>query len=164
MPYRLSQPVLDRLFRLGVVFKGLDGVVEALVGVVLLVVPTSQIQGKIAVVATNELQEGKHAFIANYVLQLDSKFDPHIQLFAAIYLLVHGLLKVGLAVALLKRWWALYPYAMGFLLAFILYQAYRIGFSHSVLLTVLTAIDCLVLWLVYQEWKRHRQAVASVEA
>lgn len=147
---------LDRWFRLAVALKGLDGIVEMVCGAVLLVVPAAAIKGAIETLANNEIQEDKHAFIAHYILNLDHKLDVHVQLFAAIYLLAHGLVKIGLATALLKRYWRLYPYAIGFLVAFIAYQAYLIGYNRSLVLVVLTLFDCFVAGLTYAEWRRHR--------
>jgi len=152
---------LDRWFRLAVILKGLDGIVEALCGAVLLAVPAAAIRGAIATLATNEIQEDKRAFIAHSILTLDQKLDVHVQLFVAIYLLAHGLIKIGLATALLKRYWRLYPYAIGFLLAFIVYQAYLIGYNRSLVLIVLTLFDCTVAALAYTEWRRHRRKGAA---
>jgi uncharacterized membrane protein len=157
----LPQPLLDRLFRIGVVIKGVDGLLEILGGCLLLVVPLAKIQDTIAGLAVYEIQGGEHAFIGNYVLRLSNKLDPHIQLLAAIYLLAHGAIKLFLALALIKQYYHLYPYAIGFLLAFIFYQGYRIGYDHSLALGLLTLFDCAIAWLTYLEWRRHRRGSVS---
>jgi uncharacterized membrane protein len=151
----ISQRWLDRFFRVAVSIKGIDGVLEMLGGAALIVVPIAKIKGVVAQLALGEIAEDKHAFIANFILQLDHRLDPHIQLFAVLYLLGHGAIKIFLAVALLRGHYHLYPYAIAFLLAFILYQTYRIGYDHSVFLGVLTIFDCVVTWLTYLEWRRH---------
>jgi uncharacterized membrane protein len=157
----LPQPLLDRLFRVGITIKGIDGMFEVLGGCLLLVVPVAKLQGAIATLALHEIANDRHAFIAKFVLNASNKLDPHIQLFAVIYLLGHGTIKIFLAIALLRRHFRLYPYAIGFLLAFILYQAYRIGYDHSVALTALTLFDCAIAWLTYLEWQRHRKGASA---
>jgi uncharacterized membrane protein len=161
---KLTQAVLDRWFRIAVAIKGLDGIVEALSGAFLLIVPAAQIKGVIATLATNEIQENKHAFIAHFVLSLDQKVDVHVQLFVAIYLLAHGCIKIALAIALLKRYFRLYPYAMGFLVVFIVYQSYLITANHSLLLVALTLFDIAVTVLTYLEWQRHRNEMVKDQA
>jgi uncharacterized membrane protein len=127
----------------------------------LIIVPLGRLQGIVAELATREIAEDPHAFIAQLILRLDQGIHPHIQLFAVIYLLGHGAIKVFLAYALLRRIYAIYPIAIGFLLAFVVYQAYRIGFDHSIVLSVLTLLDCVLAWLTYLEWKRHLKAEAK---
>lgn len=155
---QLSQTTLDRWFKILAAVKAFDGLVESITGVVLLAIPAAQIKGAIATLAINEIQEGKRAFIAHYVLTLDQRLNVHIQLFAAIYLLAHGLIKLGLATALLKRAYQFFPYAIGFLLVFVGYQSYLVGYNRSWLLAGLTLFDLGLAGLTYSEWQRHRKA------
>ncbi len=121
-------------------------------------VPIAKLQGIVADLAIREIQQDKHAVIANFILSLDHKINPHVQLFAAIYLVGHGAIKIFLAIALLRHHYHLYPYAIAFLLIFVIYQGYRIAADHSVGLLALTVFDCIIAWLTYLEWKRHNQA------
>jgi uncharacterized membrane protein len=146
---------LDRAFRIGITIKGLDGLLEVLGSITLVFLPLAKVQGIVATLALREIAEDRHAFIANFILQLDHRINPHAQLFAVLYLLGHGTVKALLAVALLRGHYRLYPYAMAFLLAFIFYQSYRVGLDHSVLLGGLTLFDLAITWLVYQEWRLH---------
>ena len=157
MPYHISQRLLDRFFRLAIIIKGLDGLLEVLGGVTLIFLPIVKIQGIVADLALNEIAEDKHAFIAQFILHLDQSINPHVRLFAVLYLIGHGSIKIFLTVALLREHYHLYPVAIGFLLAFIAYQSYRIGVDHSPILLLLTIFDIVLTWLVYLEWKRHKQ-------
>lgn len=78
-------------------------------------------------------------------------------LFGAIYLLLHGLVKIALVWAVLKdRLWA-YPWMIAFLLVFIAYQTYRILVSFSwALLLLLTAFDVFIVYLTWREYGIHR--------
>src|SRR5205807_2701300 len=99
---------------------GLDGILEIIGGFLLLAVPMSRLQGW-ATLATYELTEDHHAFIAHALAQLDHLLTPGLALFAALYLMGHGIIKLLLMTALLRRQYQLYPLAIGFLLLFIFY-------------------------------------------
>jgi uncharacterized membrane protein len=73
--------------------------------------------------------------------------------FAAIYLLSHGVAKVVLVVAVLRdQTWA-YPGMIGLLLAFIVYQVYRLALDPTVGLALLTLFDAFVVVLTWKEYK-----------
>jgi len=152
--FRLSQPLLDRLFRIGITIKGLDGLVEVIGGVLLLFLPMGTLHGW-ASISTYHLLQDNHAFIAHTLMKLDQQVTAGVALFAALYLLGHGFIKIALAAALLRRHYRVYPWAIGFLLLFIFYQSYRIGYDHSTALAILTGLDAIITWLVYLEWRRH---------
>jgi uncharacterized membrane protein len=161
MSYTLPQSLLDRYFRIGVILKAIDGGLEIAGGLLLVIVPIAKVKGLVASLCLYEIQQDNHhAFIASLILHLNQKIDPHIELFAVFYLLAHGGIKLLLALALIKQYYRLYPYAIGFLLAFVGYQIYLICFNHSVTLAVLTVFDCGVAWLTYLELKRHRKAAS----
>jgi uncharacterized membrane protein len=75
-------------------------------------------------------------------------------LFGAVYLLAHGLVKVILVAALLKNQLWAYPWMIGFLGVFIVYQLYRLSFQPSVGLTALTIFDTVIAWLTYREYRK----------
>jgi uncharacterized membrane protein len=151
-----SRSLVDKLFRIGVALKGVDGLLEVTSGLALLVFPVARLQAWVATIAQYEIGEDKHALIATFILHLDNKINPHIQLFAVIYLLAHGSIKLFLVVALLKQRYRLYPYAIAFLVIFIVYQAYLISINRSITLALLTLFDCSIATLTYIEWRRHR--------
>ncbi|HLZ94139.1 MAG TPA: DUF2127 domain-containing protein, partial [Candidatus Dormibacteraeota bacterium] len=68
----------------------------------------------------------------------------------------HGLVKIVLVAALLKnKIWA-YPWMIAFLIAFILYQLYRMTFAPSIGLAGLTVFDAIVTWLTIREYQKQR--------
>jgi uncharacterized membrane protein len=154
---RANWPMIDRLFRVALWLKGLDGLLEIAAGIAIMFVPISRIEGSLREIALRELGEGEHAFIAHTILRLDRVIDPHMQLFAVIYLIGHGAVKVLLSIAVLRRYYALYPAAIGFLLLFIGYQTYRVGFNHSPVLAALTVFDVVVVYLIWVEWHKPRE-------
>jgi uncharacterized membrane protein len=72
------------------------------------------------------------------------------------YLLVHGLLKLAIAMALLKgtaRW--IFPVASLILAAFIAYMGWRLSIRWSDWLLGAALFDLLTLGLVLNEWRSH---------
>lgn len=147
---------LDRLFQIGIALKGLDGVGEIIGGLLLLVVTPSQIRGVVDLLTQGELSEDPQDFVATHLLHTAGDLTGSAVLFGAIYLLVHGVVKVVLVVALLRnRMWA-YPWMIGVLVAFIVYQGYRIALQPSAGLIGLTVFDVAVVALTIREWRVQR--------
>jgi len=135
-----------------VLLKGLDGVLEVAGGVVLILVRPSTLNRLTVHLTQHELSKDPHDFIAHRLLRLTSNLN-HTQTFGAVYLLTHGLAKVVLVVALLrKQRWA-YPATLVFLGAFVIYQLYRITYQPSIGLGLLTAFDVFIMWLVWREYR-----------
>ena len=69
-------------------------------------------------------------------------------LFGGLYLLSHGVVKIVLATALLRnKLWA-YPWMIGFLGVFVIYQLYRIALIPTVGLIALTVFDVFIRGIV----------------
>jgi uncharacterized membrane protein len=137
--------------------KGLDGVLEVVGGVLLLVITPTTIDRVTRWLTQHELSEDPHDFIATHILHAAGKLTTGSLRFGAVYLLLHGLVKIVLVTALLQnRLWA-YPWAIVFLLAFIGYQVYRLTFGLSVGLIGLTIFDAIVVWLTWREYLKQRK-------
>ena len=152
---------MDRTFRVILIFKGLDGVLELVGGVLLLLVSPQQIGAMARVLTQHELSQDPHDLIANALVRSTSNLSASASLFGAVYLLLHGLVKVVLVWAVLQdRLWA-YPWMIAFLLVFIIYQVYKILVSFSWGLALLTAFDIFIVWLTWREYRRHKARAAS---
>ena len=152
---------LDKVFWAGVVLKGLNGVAELFGGVLLLLVSPSQIHLFAVAVTREELGEDPNDRIANEILQLTNHLSGSQTLFGAVYLLLHGIVKVVLVVALLRdKLWA-YPWMIAFLAAFIGYQLVEIARTGSLPLVGLTVFDTVLCWLTWLEYRKHRRHAAG---
>ena len=148
--------LLDRAFLVGIVLKGLDGVLEVLGGLLLLVVSPTTIDRAIKTLSQHELSEDPHDFLATHVLHVAGTLSGSSLRFGAAYLLSHGVVKIVLVAALLRnKLWA-YPWMIVFLVAFIVYQVYRMTFAPSIGLVLLTIFDMVVVWLTYREYQKQR--------
>src|SRR5215510_262656 len=135
-------PALDKTFKIGLVLKGLDGILEVIGGIALLFLSPHDIERIVRGLTAHELSEDPHDWLAHYALHSTSHLSAGITLFGAIYLLSHGVSKIVLVGFVLRdKLWA-YPWLIALLLAFIGYQIYRLGWVHfSVGLTALTIFD-----------------------
>jgi uncharacterized membrane protein len=147
---------LDRTFRVILILKGLDGVLELVGGILLLLVSPQQIGSIARLLTQHELSEDPHDLIANALVHATGNLSASASLFGAIYLLLHGLVKVVLVWAVLQeKLWA-YPWMIAFLLVFIAYQLYKILVSFSWGMALLTAFDIFIVWLTWREYRRHK--------
>jgi len=145
---------LDRIFEIGIIFKGLDGVLETVGGLLLVVVTPATINRLTMGLTQHELSEDPNDFIANHLLGYAHGLTGSAVTFAAVYLLLHGITKIVLVAALLRNQIWAYPWMIGFLLIFIGYQLYRLVLSPTFGLSVLTIFDALIVWLTWREWRK----------
>lgn len=146
--------ICHRAFDIGIVLKGLDGLLECMGGVALLLTAPRAILDVVGWLTREELIEDPGDFVANHLVHLAQQLSLGTQHFAGAYLLGHGVIKLGLVIGLLRgaRW--SYPVAVAFLTAFIGYQSYRLMYAPSFALSLLTALDIAVVILIVREWSR----------
>jgi uncharacterized membrane protein len=148
--------LLDRTFAVGIILKGLDGVLEVVGGLLLLVVSPATIDRLTRALTQHELSEDPHDSLATYLLDATGKLTGSSVRFGAAYLISHGVVKIVLVTALLRsKLWA-YPWMIAFLIAFIAYQIYRMTLAFSMGLLALTVFDVIVVWLTYREYEKQR--------
>lgn len=141
------------LFKLSVSLKGIDAALEIVGGVALLLISPGIILRIVAFLTQGELARDPRDLVANYVLDLARNLSLGAEHFAAWYLLIHGVVKTLLVIALLRRKLWAYPLAVIVFSAFIVYQMYRFTFTHSIGLIALSAFDGVVIWLIWLEYR-----------
>ena len=154
MPWFRPRDLLDQTFEVGIILKGLDGVLEVIGGLLLLVVSPATIDRIVTSLTQHELSEDPHDVLATHLLRTAHGLTGSAVLFGAVYLLAHGRVKVSLVTALLKNQRWAYPWMIAFLGIFIVYQLYRLSFQPSVWLTALTIFDAVIAWLTYREFRK----------
>jgi uncharacterized membrane protein len=148
---------LDRVFEIGIIGKGLNGTAELVGGFLLLFLTPNRIHHLVAAVTQGELSEDPHDLIASHLLHTANGLTGKAVLFGAIYLLLHGIVKVVLVTALLlNKLWA-YPWMIVVLLLFIGYQLYRIALAPTAGLIALTVFDLVIVVLTWREYRQQRQ-------
>lgn len=151
MTWFKPRDLLDRTFEIGIVIKGLDGILETIGGLLLLAVSPSTINELVARLTQHELSEDPNDFVASRLLHYAHGLTVT---FAAIYLLSHGVVKIVLVAALLRNQVWAYPWMIAVLVLFIGYQLYRIVLSPTAGLVVLTVFDAAVALLTWREWRK----------
>ncbi len=102
----------------------------------------------------HELLQDPTDILANYLIKASHNVSFSTLSFAAVYLMIHGFIKIGLVTGLwFKKLWA-YPLAEIVLSLFIIYQLIRFSRTHSLILILLTLLDIVILFLVSHEYKR----------
>src|SRR5262249_54720823 len=81
-------------------------------------------------------------------------FSASTQVFAAIYLLSHGVIKVVLVASLFRELLWAYPAAIVVFTLFIAYQLYRYALEPSTSMIVLSILDVMVIVLTWLEYRR----------
>lgn len=152
-----QQTVLHYLFVLGVSLKFLDGLLEVIGGVFLFFSTPQSLNKLAATLLTSELLEDPKDLVANTLLHAAQRLSANAQVFAAVYLLVHGIVKVGLVIALWKKKLWAYPLAGVLLVLFTVYQVYLFSHSGSLFQLSLTVVDVVILLLLWSEYKRAAQ-------
>ena len=123
-----------RLFRVGVLLKGIDGMLEVLGGLLLLVATSGSIHSIVWTLTEHEISEDPTDTIA-------------------------GLLRHVVVSLLRELKWA-FPVALGFLGAFTAYQLYRFAHTHSIALLVFSVVDLFIMGMVWREYAVRRNTGA----
>jgi uncharacterized membrane protein len=144
----------DRLLRAALFLKGLDGAVELLAGVALAVVGPRELGGLTRRVVEHHLLGSPHGALAERLTAGEAALAGGDRTFAVAYLTLHGLVKLGLVVALLREVRPAYPVAIGVLGVFVVVELTRAVPTGSVLLAVAAALDLVVIALVVREYRR----------
>jgi uncharacterized membrane protein len=149
--------IYDEIFRISILIKFIDGILEVIGSFVLFFVSMNTLNLFIRALFGSELLEDPKDFLAGYLIHLASNMSVSSQIFLALYLLIHGLIKMGLVIALwTKRLWA-YPVAGILLIFFTLYQIYLFMHTYSILQFFLTITDIVILLLLRFEYNKIRR-------
>lgn len=149
---------LHKLFDIGIILKGLDGLLEVAGGILFLFIRPETLNHFLLSLTRYELLEDPKDKIANYILSL-GQLSGGSKLFGILFLLSHGIIKVFIVIGLLKNKLWFYPLGIFVFSAFGLYQIYQYSHTHSLGLLILTILDVVVValtWHEYREIKRHR--------
>ncbi len=146
----------ELLFRVSVMLKGLDAVLEIAGGIALWAVSPGFVVRVVGLLTQDEIAEDPHDFVANHLRHAASHFSLTSEHFMAIYLLGHGIVKIFLVAALLRnKLWA-YPISLLVFGGFVIYQIYRFTLTGGVGLILLTIIDLIVIWFIWLEYRAVR--------
>lgn len=142
-----------KLFDIVVILKGLNGLLELVGGLALLLIPTGAILSWVDYLTHSELLSDPTDFFANSFVHWATNFGHDTQVFAAVYLLFHGIAKSGLAALLLLGQKIAYPIAIVLFTAFVCYAGYRLHLHWSWALAAFVAFDVFTIGVIAREWR-----------
>lgn len=151
-----SKGAVHAAFEVGVVLKGIDGALEVIGAALLLAIPPTRIAQWVGLLTAHELSQDPHDLLATRLVHAAAHLSVGAQTFASVYLLTHGVVKVALVWALLRRKLWAYPWAIAVFAAFGAYQLYRYALTRSAAMIALTVLDVFVIALTWVEWRRLR--------
>lgn len=144
---------MHEAFDVGVMLKGLDGILEIIGGVLFAFVNPMLFGQAVAWLTAHELSEDPRDIFSHYLTRMAHDFSASSQAFGSLYLLSHGVIKIILVYSLLKRRLWAYPAAIVFFALFIAYQLYRYTYSHSIWMILLSILDLAVIGLTWWEYR-----------
>lgn len=143
----------ETLFRIALLLKGIDGAIELIGAVVLLLAPTGGVQTLVNDVLSHDLLGPPDGSLAKHFVAGTAEFASGNRTFAVVYLGLHGIVKLALVVAMLRRIRPAYPVAAVVLGLFVVYEIYRATQTGSVLLPFLAALDVAIIVLIIREYR-----------
>ncbi|MEO7904710.1 MAG: DUF2127 domain-containing protein [Candidatus Saccharimonadales bacterium] len=148
----------EGIYSIGVGLKGIDGLVELAAGTALLISP-QLVHIALQAFASELGEQNIHnfRFIIEYIARADSDLARSGLTFLIVFLITHGVVKLGLVYCLLKKITRAYPVALAVLVAFLLYQAYVLVIHPSIAMAIFTLLDVLIVWLVWGEYRDLRE-------
>lgn len=155
----------DRLFRIAITIKGIDGGLQLVGALLLIVIPPTVISGFANTIITRDLLGDPNGTLANHLETAANRFvNGDTRTFAIVYLLAHAVIKLGLVWALLKRVGPAFPVAMVVLAAFVVYEVWRAVHTHSIALPIFAAVDVVIIVLIFREYRQLRRERAAEAA
>lgn len=141
-------------FDLALLLKAANGGLEILGAALILVVPPSLVIRIVGFLTSGEIAQDPDDPIATAIRSAAQSFAVHSHYLLALYLVLHGVIKVLLVIGIFAGKRIAYPLFMLALAVFGAYETYR-GFTrHEQLLQILAIFDFILLILTAYEYRR----------
>lgn len=144
----------EPFFDVSLAFKGVDGILEIVGGILLALVTSGQLSGWLRFLTHHELDGDADDVVVRFLIHAIQHRNASTQAFATAFLVGHGVTKVALVLALVRRYRWAYPTAIAIFAAFLVYQVYRFFLTHALWLLCLSLIDAVVIVLTALEYRR----------
>lgn len=149
---KLPEKDYHELFRIGMLVKAVDGIVEAAAGIAIYFANYAQVNRVLFSVFREEVSESPHDLIWGYLINEWHHFLLSSHTFWGLLFFIHGLTKLFLAVMLLKnKLWA-YPIAAIVFTLFVGYEIYSAINHSSPFLWLISALDAIVVILILHQY------------
>lgn len=150
---------VHRIFFVGLIIKGINGVLEIIGGVLLWVITLEQVNKIVNFLTWGEFREDVNDWIANVIQKSAMEMALNARTVASIFLLSTGMIKMALIIALLKKKLWVYPLALSVFSLFALFFIYRFLWSGAFFMLILCIFDIFVVLFTYLEYKRIKKEI-----
>jgi uncharacterized membrane protein len=150
---RLSESKYHELFRIGILVKAVDGIIEMVAGILVYFANYTAINGVLFSVFHEELAESPRDPVWEYLIQEWHRFLGSSHTFWGLLFMIHGIIKFLLSIALLKNLLWAYPTAAAVFTLFVGYEIYSLINRPSLFLLLITIFDAAVVGLILHEYR-----------
>lgn len=148
----------DRMFAVAIAVKGIDGGLQFLGALLLMVIPPTLITGAANMIITRDLLGDPNGTLSTHLAEAANHFaNGSSRWFAIFYLFAHGLIKLVLVWALIKKIMWMFPVSVVVLAAFVVYEVWRAVHTHSIALPIFAAIDVVIITMIIREYRKLRR-------
>lgn len=140
-------------------FKFLLATFELIAGTLLLLIGRNNLVNFVISIARRELIEDNRDFFANYIVNLAQNFSVKTEIFIAIYLIIHGVVKLILLYGIWKKKQIAYPLSILVFSIFLFYQINSYVATYSIWLLVLSVLEFIYIALLIYEFKIIRERI-----
>ncbi len=151
-------PLLHRAYVAAIAIKGLDGAIEIVLGGIVAVLGAQRFSALLMAWSAPDLAGAVESHAMRFVRHSADGLAHASTTFVIVYLLAHGLIKLGIAINLLRGKVWMYPVAAALLAGFVAFMSYRLTLHFSGWLLAFALFDVVTLALVINEWKSPRTA------
>ncbi|HEY0804809.1 MAG TPA: DUF2127 domain-containing protein, partial [Pseudonocardiaceae bacterium] len=124
----------------------------------LMVIPPTLITGVANQIVTRDMLGDANGTLSAHLAKAADQFtNGSTRWFAIIYLLAHGVIKLVLVWALLKKVLWMFPISVVVLAGFVVYEVWRATNTHSIALPIFAAIDVVIIALIIREYRKLRR-------
>jgi uncharacterized membrane protein len=142
-------------YDVGIVFKGLNGILEFLGGLLLFFVNSNWLSDVIVRTAHAELMQDPSDFLGTHLLQIAQSLTVTAKTFTALYLFIHGVVKLIIVAQVWYHQRRALIWALWILGTCILLQSIQVVRAESLLLGILTLIDFLILLVIWGDIRKN---------
>jgi uncharacterized membrane protein len=151
MPSRAK--AMHLAYLVAIAIKGIDGLFEFIAGVLIAAFGSRQLYHFAIWATAPEIARHPASHAAHAIRHGAYNFTHHSHKFAIIYLLAHGLLKIGLVINLFIEHMWIFPVSAVVLLGFIGFMGVKLAAHWSPWLFAFAMFDTLTVALVINEWR-----------
>jgi uncharacterized membrane protein len=156
----LPEKDYHELFRIGILVKALGGIVETVTGIVIYFTNYTAVNGILLSVFHQEIAENPRDLVWGYLISEWHHFLLSSHTFWGLLFIIHGTIKLFLAVMLLKdHLWA-YPTAMAVFTVFAGYELYSSISQPSLFLWAIGIFDAIVVILIIHEYHHAKKRLS----